>query len=400
MRYRARFVLPITSPPLRDGWVRVEDGRIRSVGTGVPAGHETDLGSVALLPGLVNAHTHLELSYLHGAIPAASEFVAWIRGVIGVRRQHPDTRSSEILAGLDRGIAECVAAGTAVVGDISNTLVPFAPLVESRLAGVVFHEILRFNAPDPEGVVRDALAAIRALPLAADVRASLAAHAPYSVAPAVLRAMRAAMDADAALAPCSVHLAESRAEVAFIDSGQGPWRQLLEDVGAWDPEWTAPGVSPVAYAGQQGLLDPRMLLVHGVQMSAHDLAQVRASGATLIACPRSNAHTGAGVPPIAAFYGAGVRVAVGTDSLASTADLNVFAEIAEMRRIAPEVPARALLDSATRQGAEALGLGERFGVIAPGRRARLLAVQVPAHVDDVEEYLVSGITPDRIAWVG
>lgn len=399
MRYRARFVLPISSPPLRDGWVRVEDGRIRSLGTGVPAGAETDLGSVAILPGLVNAHTHLELSYLHGAIPPAEEFVSWIRGVIGARRQRPDPQSSEILEGLERGIAASVAAGTAVVGDISNTLVPFAPLAASPLAGVVFHEMLRFNAPDPDGVVREAVAAIQALPAAADVRASLAAHAPYSVAPAVLRAMRAAMDADAALAPCSLHVAESPAEMEFIRTGQGPWRRLLEDVGAWDPAWTPPGGGPVEYVDAHGLLDPRMLLVHGVQMSADDLARVRTSGATLVACPRSNRHTGAGVPPIAAFYAAGVRVAVGTDSLASTADLNVFSEIAEMRRLAPEVPARALLDSATRQGADALCLGDRFGVLAPGHRARLLAVQVPADVDDVEEYLVSGITPDRLAWV-
>lgn len=400
MRYRARFVLPISTPPLRDAWVRIEDGQVRSLGTGIPAGPETDLGSVAILPGLVNAHTHLELSYLHGAVPSAAEFVSWIRGVIGARRQRPDARSPEILDALARGIAASLAAGTAVVGDISNTLVPFRPLAESRLAGVVFHEILRFNAADPEAVVRDALDGIRALPPAADVRASLAAHAPYSVAPAVLRAIRTAMDADAAVAPCSIHVAESAAELEFLATGEGPWRRLLEDVGSWDPAWTVPGVGPVDYLAEHGLLDARMLIVHGVQLSPADLLRVRASGATLVACPRSNAHTGAGVPPIQAFYAAGVRVAVGTDSLASTADLNVFAEIAEMRRLAPDIPARALLDSATRQGAYALGLGDRFGTIAAGQRARLLAVAVPADVDDVEEYLVGGITPDRIAWVG
>lgn len=385
---------------MRDAWVRIEDGLVRSLGTGIPAGRETDLGSVAILPGLVNAHTHLELSYLHGAVPAASEFVSWIRAVIGAQRRRSDTHAPEVLAGLDRGIAESVAAGTAVVGDISNTLVPFARLAASPLAGVVFYELLRFNPPDADAVVRDAIVGIRALPPASDVRASLAAHAPYSVAPAVMRAMRAAMDGDAALAPASLHLAESRAEMEFIATGQGPWRRLLEDVGSWDPGWVVPGVSPVEYVEQQGLLDPRVLVVHGTQMSAADLARVRTSGATLVACPRSNAYTGAGVPPIDAFYASGVRVAVGTDSLASTADLNVFAEIAEMRRLAPDVPAATLLDSATRQGANALGMGDRFGAIVPGHRARLLAVTVPERVDDVEEYLVGGITPDQVAWIG
>ena len=117
-----------------------------------------------------------------------------------------------------------------------------------------------------------------------------------------------------------------------------------------------------------------MLAVHGVQMSPADLARLAARGATLVTCPRSNGHTGAGAPPIEEFYASGVRVAVGTDSLASTPDLNVFAELATMRALAPSVPASALLDSATRQGARALGFDSDYGTIEPGKRARLLAV--------------------------
>ena len=108
---------------------------------------------------------------------------------------------------------------------------------------------------------------------------------------------------------------------------------------------------------------------------------------------------GAGDPPVARFYGSGVRVAVGTDSLASNADLNVFAELARMRHLAPEVPAAALLDSATRAGADALGLSDRHGTIEPGRSAALVAVALPPDIIDVEEYLVGGITPDRVRWV-
>ena len=207
------------------------------------------------------------------------------------------------------------------------------------------------------------------------------------------------MDGDKSVAPCSIHLSESAAEVEFIATGGGPWRDLLEDAGAWDPTWTAPGVSPVQYLDEQGLIDPRVLVVHGVQMTRGDLARVAERGATLVTCPRSNGHTGAGAPPLDDFYASGVRVAVGTDSLASTPDLNVFAELATMRALAPSVPARMLLDSATRQGAIALGRGDEFGTLEPGRRARLLAVTVPPAVDDVEEYLVSGITSDQVTWV-
>ena len=133
-------------------------------------------------------------------------------------------------------------------------------------------------------------------------------------------------------------------------------------------------------------------------MSASDLARLAERGSTIVACPRSNARTGAGTPPIATFYASGVRVAIGTDSLASTPDLNVFSELAAMRHLAPGVSAAALLESATRHGAAALGFDD-FGTIEPGKQARLLAVSVPSGCDDVEECLVSGIQPEAIRWL-
>jgi cytosine/adenosine deaminase-related metal-dependent hydrolase len=196
-----------------------------------------------------------------------------------------------------------------------------------------------------------------------------------------------------------VHLAESAAEVRFLRDGDGPWRAFLEEVGAWDPEWGPPGRSPVDYLDACGFLGPRVLAVHGVQMTPHDLTCLASRGVTLVTCPRSNQHTGAGRPPVADFYASGVRVAIGTDSLASGPDLNVFAELEALRALAPEVPASRLLESATREGACALGFGADYGTIEPGKRARLLAVAVPPRVSDVEEYLVSGIRPDALRWL-
>jgi cytosine/adenosine deaminase-related metal-dependent hydrolase len=400
-RFHATWVLPIASAPLRDGWVAVDGGRIVATGRRIPADGAVahDLGGVALLPGLVNAHTHLELSYLRDAVPPAFEFVSWIRAVMAARRSRPDPECREIVESLDCAIDEAVRCGTALIGDISNTLVPFAPLVRSPLSGVMFYELLKFNPADGAALVEQALERIHALPSGSSLRPSLAAHAPYSVAPAVFRALRLAMDRDSSLSPCSVHLSESPAEVDFIATGGGPWRSLLEDVGAWDPDWTAPGVSPVQYLEETGFLDARVLAVHGVQMTRGDLARLAASGATLVTCPRSNGHTGAGAPPLDQFYASGVPIAIGTDSLASTADLNVFAELATMRALAPSVPASTLLDSATRQGARALGFAAEFGTLEPGRRGRFLAVQIPPGTDDVEEYLVSGVSPEQIAWI-
>src|SRR4051812_13926152 len=132
VRYHASWVLPIVEPPIRDGWIVTDHGRIVAYGpygsvTRRAAAHgesrEVDLGNVAVLPGLVNAHTHLELSYLRDEVPPASEFVTWIRNVMQARRQQPDASSAVILTALEDAIFECAAFGTAVVGDISNTLV-------------------------------------------------------------------------------------------------------------------------------------------------------------------------------------------------------------------------------------------------------------------------------------
>jgi cytosine/adenosine deaminase-related metal-dependent hydrolase len=403
VRYRASWVVPISGRPIPDGWVAVDRGRIVALGHRDPpqsdASETRDLGDVALMPGLVNAHTHLELSYLSGAVAPAGEFVTWVRGLLRVRRPPEDAAAADILAAIERGIAESVASGTALVGDISNTLATFTPLTRSPLAAVVFHEILRFREAEPERFVEQACRSIDQLDATGRVRPGLAPHAPYSVAPLVFRALRRAIDRRPFLRS-SVHLSESPEEVQFIAHGDGPWRGMLEELGAFDPGWIAPGVSPVQFLHESGFLDRRVLAVHGVQMSDADLARLVTLETTLVACPRSNRHTGAGTPPIARFYEAGVRVAVGTDSLASTPDLNVFAELAEMRRLAPSVPAGMLLDSATRQGAHALGFESEFGTIEPGRSARLLAVAVPPRIADVEEYLVSGITPAEIRWVG
>src|SRR5262249_32906146 len=155
--------------------------------------------------GLVNAHTHLELSYLRDEVPPASAFVTWIRGVMAARRRRPDPRAPEIVQAIDRAIAEARAAGTAIVGDISNTLVTYEPLARSDLAAVVFYELIRFNAPDPQAFVEAAAEELESLAPAELVRGSLAAHAPYSVSPLVLRAIREVAARDA-FTPCSIHL--------------------------------------------------------------------------------------------------------------------------------------------------------------------------------------------------
>jgi aminodeoxyfutalosine deaminase len=408
-QFRAAWLLPISQPPIRDGWVLSGRGRITAFGPHrrgdpQPSG-EIDLGPVAILPGLVNAHTHLELSWMRGRISQATDFPGWIRNLLALQRNGSGTGEKggeESMGGAIAGaIAEARRSGTVLFGDISNTLASVGKLIDTDAAAVVFHELIGFKADRAERIVAEAMTRMAALPAAGRVRVSLAAHAPYSVSPAMFQAIRQAVGRDP-FARCSVHLGESRAESEFLRHGTGAWRALLEDLGAWDSSWQAPACDPLEYLDRMGFITDRLLIVHGVQFGGGELARIKSSGATLVTCPRGNILTGAGTPPVADFYASGVRIAVGTDSLASVPDLNLFSELAELRRLAPDVAAARLLESATISGAAALGFEGDFGAIEPGKRDSLIAVDIPESLvpanaaRDVEEYLLSGITPDRV----
>jgi aminodeoxyfutalosine deaminase len=407
--HRAEWVLPIGVPPIRNGWVAVDEGRILSAGGpgNPPPLHSTalswepDAGSrtlEAILPGLVNAHTHLELSYLHGRIAPARRFGDWVRGIMAARQQYPDPCDPTIVGAARAAIDAARATGTALFGDVSNTLATVPLLQAAGVPSQVFFELLGFDEPDPAGRVE---AARQRADAAAGgcVRVSLAPHAPYSVSAALFRTIRADLDAHPGTVT-SVHLGETSEEVEFLRCGTGDIRRVLEELGRWPSAWQPPGVGPVEYLTGLGVLDARMLVVHGVQLRAEDAARLRALPATVVSCPRSNAYVGAGSPPLAMLYELGVTVAFGTDSLASTYDLNVFEELREARRIAPQVSASRLLESATLAGARALGFGDRFGSIEAGKDAALIAVRIPKDVTDVEEYLVSGgVSPGQVRWL-
>jgi aminodeoxyfutalosine deaminase len=400
-QYRAAWLLPISQPPIRDGWLRTERGRVFAFGHCRPgdltAPDEIDLGDTAVIPGLVNAHTHLELSWLRGRIPPTKDFPRWIESVIALSRS-AEQDQGQVAHGIAEGIVEAKKFGTVAVGDVSNSLATTLPLAEQDMPGVVFHELIGFRSDAAAPIIGEAVGLAQRLPSHPNVRKAIAPHSPYSVSPALFQAIRQAV-AQTSGGRTTVHLGESTAEIKFLLDGTGPWRALLDGLGVWDPSWAAPRCSPVEYLDRMGFLAEDVLVVHGVHLTAPELERLAATGATLVTCPRGNSRTGAGTPPIAEFFEAGVRVAVGTDSLASVPDLNIFAELEEMRRLAPTIPARLLLESATVNGARALGFESDFGVIEPGKSNRLIAISLDGPVTNIEEHLVSGIHGEQIRWL-
>jgi cytosine/adenosine deaminase-related metal-dependent hydrolase len=401
--YRAAWVLPISARPIRNAAVLTRAGRVvavssafddRQLAVGFDADHQSrivDLGEVAILPGLVNAHTHLELSWMRNQIPPSDSMPAWAAKLIALRRE----KGSDPPAPIADAIRESRAAGTALVGDVTNTLAAYDLLSDSRLGGDIFYELLGFISPSPEQLVETAWSSLNQLKPHSQWRRSIVPHAPFSVSPSLFEVIaKAAGDL-----PVSVHLGESPEEMQFLRDGTGAWREILGRIGAWNEQWRPPACGPVEYLDRLGLVNDRLLAVHGTQLEKPELARLAAAAATLVTCPRSNRWTGAGTPPIERFYASGARVAVGTDSLASVEDLNLFAELAYLRQLAPGVAASRLLQSATLAGAQALGFAGEFGTIEPGKRAELIAVTVPRGVEDVEEYLVGGIEPHAIKWL-
>ena len=398
----------MTSRPIRGGWVEVRNNTITGVGRLEDPGETrrssssareqadrvVDLSGHVLLPALVNAHTHLELSGLRTRVPPAATMPAWARQAMRSMAEYPPDDSS-----IRGAVDEARGSGTGLFADISNTGASTGVLAKTGAPGVVFSELLGFDVRDGSDVVPRTLAAVREGIAehrgTADLRPGLAAHAPYSVSPALFRSIRQVLDDEPAMR-ISVHLAESREELAFLETGRGAWREVLEERGRWDPTWMPYQGGAVAYLDDLGWLTSRTLVVHGVQLNDRELERLAQAGTTLVTCPRSNQWTGAGLPPVDRFYASGTPVAIGTDSLASAPDLSMFREIAEVRRLTPDVPAFDILSSATRVGAEALGFPDR-GAIEVGRKAALISVRCPEMLDDVEEYLLTGIDSDQVA---
>jgi len=383
--FGASWVVPVGAPPLREGRVAVADGRIAWLGRegdpGQPGGPETHLGTGVILPGLINAHCHLELSYLAEAVDGSRGFVAWVESLIEKRGRATE---SEVRAGVRRGISQLESTGTVAVGDVSNVLAHLDLLEASSLTAVVFYELLGWDPRRAEPILG---AADRVLAMAQHpgmrTRLRLAAHAPHSVSSALMEGLRARGG------PAAIHLAESAEESRFLDSGNGEWAAFLKRRGAWDTGFRPPRTSPVRYVDSLGILGPGLLAAHCVHVDEGDREILARRRAHVAVCPRSNRTLRVGIPPVPHLLEAGVRLCLGTDSLASAPTLDLLEDMAVLRREFPDLPPAAIVHMGTAGGAAALGLDD-LGTLAPGQKAALAFAPAASDPDDPLALLVSG----------
>jgi cytosine/adenosine deaminase-related metal-dependent hydrolase len=381
-------VLPISAPPIENGTVAVAEQRITYVGSraSAPPGTDVDLGDALLMPGLVNVHSHLELTTMRGFLEDL-DFARWIMRLNAVKRAVLDR--DRMLDAARLGLVEGIRNGITTYADTCDSGVAFDAMLEAGVRGIMYQEVF---GPDPAqcaaslAELRDKVSALRAreTPL---VHAGVSPHAPYTVSDALYEAV-AKYAADESLA-VAVHIAESEIERELVERGEGVFASGLRKRGI--------AVAPRARSSMElmrstGVLDTRPLLIHCVRLDANDIHTVARSRSPVAHCPVSNAKLGHGTSPLLDLLDAGVTVGIGTDSVASNNRMDLLAEgraaiLAQRARVSRHdvLCARDALHLATLGGAKALGIENEVGSLEVGKSADLAAFPLDAHTMPVHD---------------
>ncbi len=385
--FRARWVFPVESSPLKDGVVRVVSGRIASLGPYHSGETATNLGNVALLPGLINAHTHLEFSLLKQPLGRPGmPFAQWIGEVVSFRRglaAEGTDLSSYARQATDAGLRESSAAGVAGIGEIATSLWPAESFESCRaIQGTVFLELLGLAPERIEPLLAAAVQHVNGHK-ESTFRRGLSPHAPYTVHPDLLR--KVCDLSSQKKIPLAMHLAESFEELELLRSHSGPLVERLKELGAWYPGSLPRGIRPLDYLEMLSTAH-QTLVIHGNFLNCEEMAFLgaRREKMTLVYCPRTQAYFPHGPYPLTELFAAGVRVAVGTDSRASNPDLSVLSELRHIAKHHPGVPPDEILKMGTLHAAEALGLADQVGSLSPGKSAAFAVV--PLSEVDGEPY--------------
>lgn len=404
---KARYIFPVAAEPLPDGIVTIESGRIVAVGQSAAQGApvielEEELGianGVAILPGLVNAHTHLEFSDLEKPLgQPGMPFVDWIRTVIAHRAANADPQQllEKKQAAIADGLSEALQSGTTLLGEIATTPFPLEPFQSSPLQGVAFLECLGLDPIRIQSSLQQVDSLLNSSWSSLDGwKPGLSPHAPYSTHWDLFA--RLCLRSNETGVPVATHLAESREEVEFLKTGRGPFRDLLHDLGIWRPELNQ-ATRPFSDYLRRLAVAETSLLVHGNYLGRGEiqlLARTRLrSRVSVVYCPRTHAYFGHDPYPLAEMLHANVNVALGTDSRASNPDLNLLEEMREVARRHANLPGEFILRMGTSGGARALACGDRVGTIEAGKEAHFAVVTLPGgSSNDPYELLFDSTSP-------
>ncbi|MBU4258933.1 MAG: amidohydrolase family protein [Proteobacteria bacterium] len=365
--HKAGWIIVDPYTIIRDGYIGVESGLIGDIGRGSCSGHIIDHGPGALLPVLVNAHTHLELCALKDKVKYENGFKSWVEKLIELRNSaSPETLKTGAL----KGLKELTESGCGVIGEISTLGITWETISKSNLAGVWFREFLGNVLPvDNTCDRKDFLVK------------SIAAHAPHTLAPN--RIIELKDITRKRNLPFSIHLSESEDEIEFLQTGKGKWADFMTERGIDFSNWRLPVESPVKYLEDLGVLDKKTIAVHLLHAEEKDFEILSRHDVSVCLCPRSNKNLHNRLPDIEEMLQSGLKICLGSDSLASVESLSIFNEMAFISNAFPSIPPDEILAMATVNGARALGFEDMFGSLTPGKRAAF--VYVPVEVSSRSE---------------
>ena len=362
-------------------------GALAEVEARFPQAKRWDLSYLVILPGLVNAHSHLCFSHLRKRVPFDGSFAAWVAEV-GASALHD---SEEAFAGAIReGAAESRGSGTAAAGEATPRWELCGTFDDSGLGGVVFLEIFSFSENTIARLERE-------LPglAAKNVAIGVSPHAPYTVDAGTYRECAAFARANAMR--MMTHLSESTEELQLLQDGGGPLAEYFDRRAApGGAQWEAPGMSPIAYALSLGVLGPTTLIAHANYVTPEEIRMLADSGTHVVFCPGSHAFFGHTRHPVEELLSAGVNVALGTDSLASNDSLCLLGEVRRLRERHPAIEPATALRMATENGARALGLEGRYGTLEVGRSASFVGVRPRADAELARDAVIAAALEARV----
>ncbi len=384
----AHTILPVETPPLQPGRLTLIDGKIHSLEPGPPQPTDLDLGHVAILPGFVNAHTHLDLPPLDFPANPPIDQLAWLESVVALRFK---LSNEQVETQIAHGIDQLLRSGTTLIADISANGQSWNALADSSLRAIVFHELIGLRRDRALATSSAAFGWLANVQKSAidplHLRPGLSPHAPYSTVGWLYeRTVSAAV-------PLSTHLAELPAELTLLESRSGPLRDFLQRINAWPDDWTPLSTRPADYLRKGTLKQADWLIAHGTYLDESDFWQLRPQAApnhqrvAIAYCPRTTALFGHGPHPFAAMLERGIAVAIGTDSLASSPSLSVLDEIRFLHQRQPDLPPHLLVMMATLAGAWALRFDDAVGSLIPGKQADLAILALPDEPNSTDPYL-------------